>query len=220
MLHSLADMLRRTLDQRIRIEVEIPPVGVAVRADPGQLESALLNIAINARDAMPGGGMLRFRVEFCAILPETVAAEVGAETPADRFVAIAIEDSGTGMTSEARERAFEPFFTTKEVGRGTGLGLSTVYGFARQSQGAVALESTLGRGTIVTLYLPRPPTERSPPLPDSGSDWTVPPGLAVLAKSGPTPPGFPPRRPCFRRRFVSRPGRRSRQTAPPTRGRS
>ena len=165
MLHSLADMLRRTLDQRIRIEVEIPPVGVAVRADPGQLESALLNIAINARDAMPGGGTLRFRVEFCAILPETVAAEVGAETPADRFVAIAIEDSGTGMTGEARERAFEPFFTTKEPGRGTGLGLSTVYGFARQSQGAVTLESALGRGTTVTLYLPRPAAEpQSAPL--------------------------------------------------------
>src|SRR5580765_4152496 len=180
MLHSLADMLRRTLDQRIRIEVEIPPGGVAVRADPGQLESALLNIAINARDAMPGGGTLRFRAELCAILAETVAAEVGAETPADRFVAIAIEDSGTGMTSEARERAFEPFFTTKEAGRGTGLGLSTVYGFARQSRGAVTLESTLGRGTTVTLYLPRPRAERSAPLPDAESDSTVPPGLNVL----------------------------------------
>ena len=180
MLHSLADMLRRTLDQRIRIEVEIPPGGVAVRADPGQLESALLNIAINARDAMPGGGTLRFRGEFCAILPETVAAEVGAETPADRFVAIAIEDSGSGMTADARERAFEPFFTTKEAGRGTGLGLSTVYGFARQSRGAVTLESTLGRGTTVTLYLPRPPSERSAPPPEAESDWTVPPGLGVL----------------------------------------
>jgi len=180
MLHSLADMLRRTLDQRIRIEVEIPPGGVAVRADPGQLESALLNIAINARDAMPGGGTLRFRGEFCAILPETVAAEVGAETPADRFVAIAIEDSGSGMTADARERAFEPFFTTKEAGRGTGLGLSTVYGFARQSRGAVTLESTLGRGTTVTLYLPRPPSERSAPSPEAESDWTVPPGLGVL----------------------------------------
>ena len=180
MLHSLADMLRRTLDQRIRIEVEIPPGGVGVRADPGQLESALLNIAINARDAMPGGGTLRFRGEFCAILPETVAAEVGAETPADRFVAISIEDSGTGMTSEARERAFEPFFTTKEAGRGTGLGLSTVYGFARQSRGAVTLESTLGRGTIVTLYLPRPPSERAAPPPEAESDCTVPPGLVVL----------------------------------------
>jgi PAS domain S-box-containing protein len=180
MLHSLADMLRRTLDQRIRIEVEIPPGGVAVRADPGQLESALLNIAINARDAMPGGGTLRFRGEFCAMLPETVAAEVGAETPADRFVAIAIEDSGSGMSAEARERAFEPFFTTKEAGRGTGLGLSTVYGFARQSRGAVTLESTLGRGTTVTLYLPRPPSERTALLPEVESDWTVPPGLGVL----------------------------------------
>ncbi len=180
MLHSQADMLRRTLDQRIRIEVDIPPGGVMVRADPGQLESALLNIAINARDAMPEGGTLRFRVEACALLPEAVAAEVDAETPADRFVAIAIEDSGTGMGAEARERAFEPFFTTKEAGRGTGLGLSTVYGFARQSRGAVTLDSALGRGTTVTLYLPRPAGERAGPLPDAESGWTVPPGLAVL----------------------------------------
>jgi signal transduction histidine kinase len=141
-----------------------------VRADPGQLESALLNIAINARDAMPGGGTLRFRGEFCAILPETVAAEVGAETPADRFVAIAIEDSGSGMTADARERAFEPFFTTKEAGRGTGLGLSTVYGFARQSRGAVTLESTLGRGNhrhalSASTALPSGPRRRPRPSP-------------------------------------------------------
>jgi len=181
MLHSLADMLRRTLDQRIRIAVEMPPVELAVRADPGQLESALLNIAINARDAMPDGGLLRFRVEPCEQLPESVAAELGDDAPsADGFVAIAIDDSGTGMAAEARERAFEPFFTTKEPGRGTGLGLSTVYGFARQSRGAVTLDSTPGGGTTVTLYLPRPARERAAPALDAEADWKIPAGLAVL----------------------------------------
>ena len=136
MLHSLADMLRRTLDQRIRIEVEVAPGGVRrCVADPGQLESALLNIAINARDAMPDGGTLRFRVEACAAPAGDGRAPRSARpTPADGFVAIAIADTGTGMTAEARERAFEPFFTTKEPGRGTGLGLSTVYGFVTQSR--------------------------------------------------------------------------------------
>ncbi|HEY2188997.1 MAG TPA: ATP-binding protein, partial [Caldimonas sp.] len=123
MLHSLAGMLRRTLDQRIRIEVDAPTTGMLVMADPGQLESALLNIAINARDAMPAGGMLRFRAEACASLPREALAETDGGQAA--FVAIAITDTGSGMSAETRERAFEPFFTTKEVGRGTGLGLST-----------------------------------------------------------------------------------------------
>ena len=181
MLHSLADMLRRTLDQRVRIAVEMPPVELPVRADPGQLESALLNIAINARDAMPDGGLLRFRVEPCEQLAESVAAELGDDAAsADGFVAIAIDDSGIGMTAEARERAFEPFFTTKEPGRGTGLGLSTVYGFARQSRGAVTLDSTPGHGTTVTLYLPRPAPERAVPALDAVADWKIPAGLAVL----------------------------------------
>jgi len=180
MLHSLADMLRRTLDQRINIEVDMPKAGAGVLADPGQLESALLNIAINARDAMPGGGRLRFAVEAFAVVPETIAAELGATVAADGFVAISIEDSGVGMTAEAKERAFEPFFTTKEPGRGTGLGLSTVYGFVKQSQGAVALESVLGLGTTVTLYLPKPVETGSalPAGPAYGS--SVPSGLTVL----------------------------------------
>jgi PAS domain S-box-containing protein len=181
MLHSLSDMLRRTLDQRIRIAVEMPPMELAVRADPGQLESALLNIAINARDAMPDGGLLRFRVEPCEQLPKSVATELGDDAAsADGFVAIAIDDSGAGMTAEARERAFEPFFTTKEPGRGTGLGLSTVYGFVRQSRGAVTLDSAPGSGTTVTLYLPRPASERAVPAIDAVADWKIPAGLAVL----------------------------------------
>jgi PAS domain S-box-containing protein len=176
MLHSLADMLRRTLDQRIRIEVA-SEAGTSVMADPGQLESALLNIAINARDAMPSGGTLRFRAGVCAELPDSVVAEV--EPARNGFVAIAISDTGSGMSAETRERAFEPFFTTKEAGRGTGLGLSTVYGFVTQSKGAVTLDSVVDEGTTVTLYIPRPaaPTAVAG---DSATTGVVPAGLAVL----------------------------------------
>ena len=180
LVHSLADMLRRTLDQRIRIEVDVAPSCPPVLADPGQLESALLNIAINARDAMLDGGRLRFSAQPCSALPaevrhhldETVAPEHG-------FVAIAISDSGSGMSEEVKQRAFEPFFTTKEAGRGTGLGLSTVYGFVKQSHGAVALDSAPDAGTTLTLYLPQPATaaERGGP---AEPPQALPPGLRVL----------------------------------------
>jgi PAS domain S-box-containing protein len=156
LLASLSNMLRRTLDQRIVIEIEAtscPPV----LADPGQLESALLNIAINARDAMPEGGLLRFRGAASESLPPNVRHELDdPSAPDDRFVAIAVSDTGIGMPEEVKERVFEPFFTTKEAGRGTGLGLSTVYGFVKQSKGAIAIDSAPGEGTTVTLYIPRP----------------------------------------------------------------
>jgi PAS domain S-box-containing protein len=158
MLHSLAGMLRRTLDQRIVIEVDVPPSCPPVRADPGQLESALLNVAINARDAMPDGGTLRFDARPCAALPEALQDAPNDQQADDEgFVAISVSDTGSGMSEAVRQRAFEPFFTTKEPGRGTGLGLATVYGFARQSRGAVALRSAPGAGTTLSLVLPQPP---------------------------------------------------------------
>ena len=154
LLSSLTDMLRRTLDQRIAIELMVEDGCPACTADAGQLEAALLNVAINARDAMPQGGRLRFAAASCPALPPELAQEwPGPRTR--RYVAIVIADSGCGMPEEVREHAFEPFFTTKEAGRGTGLGLSTVYGFAKQSQGAVTLDSAPDAGTTVTLYLPR-----------------------------------------------------------------
>ncbi|MEJ8827291.1 PAS domain S-box protein [Variovorax humicola] len=152
LLGSLTDMLRRTLDQRIAITLRA--VDLLCMADPVQLESALLNIAINARDAMPQGGTIAIACRPAEALPAQGGAE-RAPPCADGYVAIAISDSGQGMPDHVKEHAFEPFFTTKEAGRGTGLGLSTVYGFARQSHGAVMLQSTLGAGTTVTLYLPR-----------------------------------------------------------------
>jgi nitrogen-specific signal transduction histidine kinase/CheY-like chemotaxis protein len=181
MLVSLADMLRRTLDQRIRIEVDAPAACPHVMADPGQLESALLNIAINARDAMPEGGGLRFRAEPCAALPVEVRNELDdPSAPEDGFVAISIADTGTGMPEAVKERVFEPFFTTKEAGRGTGLGLSTVYGFVKQSKGAVAIDSAPGAGTTLTLYLPRPWTTAAVGIADEHAAQAVPEGLNVL----------------------------------------
>ena len=181
LLHSLADMLRRTLDQRIRIEVDAPDDGPEVLADPGQLESALLNIAINARDAMPDGGHLRFSARPLATLPATLPH--GLEEPdlaPQGFVAIAVSDTGQGMPEAIKQRAFEPFFTTKEVGRGTGLGLSTVYGFVRQSKGALALDSAPGAGTTLTLYLPQPSARPPADAPAAEAPRALPSGLRVL----------------------------------------
>lgn len=179
LLQSLADMLRRTLDQRIAIAVDTAPDCPPVLADPGQLESALLNIAINARDAMPEGGTLHFRAEACGALPREVLNELGDAGEHGGFVAISVADSGAGMTEEVKERAFEPFFTTKEAGRGTGLGLSTVYGFAKQSKGAVAIATRPGAGTTVTLYLPQLYNAAAPAAQEEG-EQAIPAGIRVM----------------------------------------
>ena len=181
LLNSLADMLRRTLDQRILIDVEVAPSCPPVLADPGQLESALLNIAINARDAMPDGGTLHFRADPCAALPADMRNEPDAPgAPPEGFVAISITDTGAGMPDEVKERAFEPFFTTKEAGRGTGLGLSTVYGFVKQSRGAISIESEPGVGTTLTLFIPQHQAAGAPLLDAARTSEEVPPGLNVL----------------------------------------
>jgi signal transduction histidine kinase len=184
MLQSLADMLRRTIDQRVRIVVEAAPDCPPCLADPGQLESALLNIAINARDAMPQGGELLFKAQRCELLPpplyQELAESAGAPPKHDDYVTIAISDTGTGMPESVKERAFEPFFTTKEAGRGTGLGLSTVYGFAKQSRGGVTIDSSQGAGTTITLYLPQVKARRDTRVGNGGVAADVPPGLKVL----------------------------------------
>ncbi|WP_198971781.1 PAS domain S-box protein [Xylophilus sp. ASV27] len=181
MLLSLVDMLRRTLDQHIRIEVEVAPGCPPVLADPGQLESALLNIAVNARDAMPEGGTLRFSAQPCNGLAPRVRRELDYPGSAnERFVEIRIADTGIGMPDAVKERAVEPFFTTKEAGRGTGLGLSTVYGFARQSRGALTIDSAPGAGTTVALYIPQPLAAAEAGPQDAPASDAVPPGLQVL----------------------------------------
>ena len=181
LLESLADMLRRTLGQRIRIEVDAPVSCPPCLADAGQLESALLNIAINSRDAMPDGGAISFACWACTELPPDVAAELGAAGFApEGFVAIDVADTGEGMPDDVRGRAFEPFFTTKELGRGTGLGLSTVYGFVKQSRGSIRLRSAPGAGTTVTMILPCPRAESGTPAHDVSDTSRVRSGLKVL----------------------------------------
>ncbi|MEW6706098.1 MAG: PAS domain S-box protein [Pseudomonadota bacterium] len=184
MLQSLADMLKRTLDQRIRISVLVEPGCPPCTADPGQLESALLNIAINARDAMPDGGALSFSARRCELLPAALRRELAdslGRAPLDSdYVAIAIADTGTGMPDSVKERAFEPFFTTKEAGRGTGLGLATVYGFVKQSKGGITIDSAPGQGTTLTLYIPRVREDDTVRPGHKNARAAVPPGLRVL----------------------------------------
>lgn len=177
LLGSLRDMLRRTLDQHIAISLQSEQA--LCMADPMQLESALLNVAINARDAMPRGGSIAFVCRAVASLPDGLDIE-HEQPPEDGFVAISVSDTGDGMSESVKERAFEPFFTTKETGRGTGLGLSTVYGFARQSHGAVSLASAPGVGTTVTIYLPRVGLDLAADDLDPTTLDELPPGLRVL----------------------------------------
>jgi signal transduction histidine kinase/CheY-like chemotaxis protein len=152
LVHSTKDLLRRTIGESIALNLEIDPNLWTTRCDPHQLESALINLAINARDAMPRGGTLTIHTGN-AVLGEHEAAE--REVEAGDFVCIAVADTGTGMEPATVERAFEPFFTTKPAGKGTGLGLSMIYGFARQSGGYAEILSTAGEGTTVRLFLPR-----------------------------------------------------------------
>ena len=149
---SLEDLLRRTIGETINLEIVAAGDLWSTLCDPNQLESALLNLAINARDAMPDGGRLAISTRNARL--DSFTADTPALVPGD-YVCIAVTDTGVGMSAEVVARAFDPFFTTKPIGQGTGLGLSMIYGFARQSNGHATIDSKLGHGTSVRLYLPR-----------------------------------------------------------------
>jgi signal transduction histidine kinase len=161
-----AGMLQRTLGEHIHLQVVLAPEAWTSVTDPVQLEAAIVNLAVNARDAMPGGG--RLLIETANVVLDEHYAARNADASVGEHVAISVTDTGTGIPPDVIERVFEPFFTTKEVGRGTGLGLSMVYGFAKQSGGHVKIYSELGHGTSVRLYLPRA-AEHLPAPPPAGT---------------------------------------------------
>jgi CheY-like chemotaxis protein len=174
-LNGLQDFLQRTLGER----VELQTVGAAglwqIEVDVNHLESAIVNLAINARDAMPNGGKLT--VEAANVFADDDYARANPEVAPGQYVVICVSDTGTGMTREVLEHAFEPFFTTKEAGQGTGLGLSQVYGFVKQSGGNVKIYSEPDEGTSIRMYFPRyhgaaQPSMESVEQPLAGSETT------------------------------------------------
>jgi PAS domain S-box-containing protein len=176
LMAGMEELLRSTLTENVRVAITAGPDLWPTLCDPNQLENAVLNLAINARDAMPEGGDLL--IEAANARLDGADARLHPEIAAGDYVALSVTDTGLGMSPEVAARAFEPFFTTKPLGTGTGLGLSMIYGFARQSGGHVRLESVPGRGTAVRLILPR----------HRGEAAAAPP-LAPLAPPGPPPAG-------------------------------
>lgn len=142
-------VLRRACNESITLTLNLAPTLSPVRIDSTQFEVALLNLVSNARDAMPDGGTLIIATEHVDLGERQIG-----QLPSGRYVKVTVKDSGCGMPAEVASRAIEPFFTTKEIGKGTGMGLSQVYGFVQQCEGDLALETAIGKGTAVSLYLP------------------------------------------------------------------
>jgi signal transduction histidine kinase/ActR/RegA family two-component response regulator len=176
---GMSELLRRTLGTDIEVESVLAGGLWNVYADRAQLENVIVNLCINARDAMPEGGKLTIETANAAL--DDIYARENADVTPGQYVMIAISDTGTGMTDDVVRRAFDPFFTTKEIGRGTGLGLSQVYGFVKQSGGHIKIYSEPGQGTSVKIYLPRftgtmktvPVASTAAPLPTGSEEETV-----------------------------------------------
>jgi two-component system cell cycle sensor histidine kinase/response regulator CckA len=179
---AIEPMLRRIIGEQVRLALDLDPATGEVRVDPGQLDQILMNLAVNARDAMPGGGTITIETSN-ATFDEAYAMEQIDVSPGS-YVMLAVSDTGTGMDRETRRHIFEPFFTTKEAGKGTGLGLSTIYGIMRQAGGHVWLYSEPGRGTTFKLYFPRvdSPALESRPTRDPSAE---PAGLILLVEDDP-----------------------------------
>jgi CheY-like chemotaxis protein len=160
MVADVEKLLHRTIPESIDLQLELNPTDPA-RADRGQLEQVVLNLAINAGDAMPQGGRLRLVTDTVDVDEPSALRHV--PMPAGRYVRLTVSDTGTGMSPETQARIFEPFFSTKERGKGTGLGLATVYGIVKQSGGFIWVASEIGRGTTFEIYLPvvQAPVERT-----------------------------------------------------------
>ena len=178
LIAGMSDLLDRTLGERITVDLAIAPDAWPIFVDTHQLENAIVNLAVNARDAMDGIGTMRIATSNVTLGNN----DVGDIQHGD-YVRFAVTDTGCGMAPEVIERAFEPFFTTKPVGKGTGLGLSQIFGFAHQSGGEVGIESRLGQGSTVSIYLPRTDAVanvRIHPAVQRGESETVVPGARIL----------------------------------------
>ena len=160
---DVCELLRRSLGEAISLETVLAPELWPSFVDANQLENAMLNLAVNARDAMPRGGKLTIETANCH-LDDAYVGALGEPVPAGPYVLLAVTDTGSGMSPATSARAFEPFFTTKDVGKGTGLGLSQVYGFVRQSSGHIRIYSEVGEGTAIKIYLPRHAGNASLPI--------------------------------------------------------
>jgi signal transduction histidine kinase len=158
MIGSIEALLKRSVEENIELRLQLDPELAPAATDANQLETAILNLVINARDAMPDGGTIT--VSTANHYLDATAAR--PELAADDYVMVAVADTGTGMSPDVLDKAFEPFFTTKPIGQGTGLGLSMVYGFAKQARGHVEIESELDRGTTVRIYLPQATANAAP----------------------------------------------------------
>lgn len=176
---GMSDLIQRTVGPGIAVETPSPDDWWTVLVDAPQLENALLNLCINARDAMPDGGRITIAIRN---RPSECRDDLHHDIPKGEYLVLSVTDTGTGMTPDVIEKAFDPFFTTKPLGQGTGLGLSMIYGFARQSDGQVRIASTVGQGTTVSLYLPRHdgPAEQDAPAPAALPDGVSASGETVL----------------------------------------
>jgi PAS domain S-box-containing protein len=179
MVADMSELLARTLGEQIVVQTVLGAGLWQVKADPGQLENALLNLSVNARDAMPNGG--RLTIETSNVFVDDVFAREFAINPG-QYVLIAVADAGEGMAPDVIAKAFDPFYTTKGVGKGTGLGLSQVYGFVRQSGGHVKIHSEVGVGTTVKIYLPRYYGSglQAPPRADQAHSYRGSPGETIM----------------------------------------
>jgi CheY-like chemotaxis protein len=148
----MAGLLRRVLGENVAIKTTLAPSVVKVRADRGQIEQVIMNLAVNARDAMPDGGKLTVETGVVTVPPGETPHD--ASLPAGRYVVLTVSDTGVGMSAAVKDRLFEPFFTTKAAGKGTGLGLATVYGIVSQSSGHIRVQSEPGQGATFRIYLP------------------------------------------------------------------